>query len=1014
MSVFSLSDFIPSYPDYEKHENDLFNVYNEDMYEVLQRKKEFKELVLDRIESYSPGLMKHQLFVQRFLSDNTPYTGLLVWHEVGTGKTITAISVAEALKKNMPNKALVLVKGATVAQNFKDQIQIIAPEYTVDEDDRPLTQTQVNKELSKTYTITTFRKFCNMIGPLMARHPEQIKKEYSNRVIIIDEVHNLREDGEEKAGTYGLYNTFFKLLHLVENCKIILLSATPMKDRPKEFADIMNLILPSSQQITNFEEEYFDVVGDKLTFKIEKRNDLLQKVKGYISYLRQQSDDSIIKVDDLGVRLPGIEGFNVIPLVMNDTQSKIYNKAWSQDVHSEQVQQGRARIIEGGIYERSRQAVLSTFPKTGLGNEYGSSRTGQRIELHDDDKEFSKLASSIIEVHDVPHDQKFNAQLEKLKSYSVKYHYVVETALNGYATPSNKGRKQFIYCRFVEGSGLFLLRSILQKFGYNPFPVQHMTRANPFSGLSKGKYFALITSNTTNNMTSDLLYAFNHKDNRHGEYLQLILGSATMGESRTLKCVRDIIIMTPHWNYTDTEQAIGRVIRYQSHSDLVPQEQTVTIHRLMAYPDSEEELASVQDTKSIDRHMYQTSYKKDLVIKQIEDIAREIAVDCTFNKARNERVGYDGERECFYKECAYTCHKTTYPFPEYKDTYHLYYGENEYRILKDYLQTLFQTTLKYKYSCDELIAMIQKHTSFPTHVILRCLNDIIQHHDTFVGPNGFTAFLKEHNNMFFISYNLFFTDESDIYYTQKGQVHPVLNHDVYLKYLEEQLFPTPSFRQFITLHPDLSMEDLKELMDIDKHVKHIFIKSCIQVTAQSDRTDLLPVLKYAIHQNILSDQRTFINPPESYQQKDGVWGWHSVDTQLMMESEIRAMSLKLLKTRQPAIGYNDDKGFKVFILEPNLETRLENLTYGKNKGTVCKNLNGPILTNLYSKLFGQETSETHEKICIALQPKLKSILPFEDIKRGQSLVFKKQDFEAIKKWCIDNKELLEAELRREP
>ena len=45
MSVFSLSDFIPSYPDYEKHENDLFNVYNEDMYEVLQRKKEFKELI---------------------------------------------------------------------------------------------------------------------------------------------------------------------------------------------------------------------------------------------------------------------------------------------------------------------------------------------------------------------------------------------------------------------------------------------------------------------------------------------------------------------------------------------------------------------------------------------------------------------------------------------------------------------------------------------------------------------------------------------------------------------------------------------------------------------------------------------------------------------------------------------------------------------------------------------------------------------------------------------------------
>jgi hypothetical protein len=1010
MSVFSLSDFIPSYPDYEKNENDLFNVYNEDMYEVLQRKKEFKELVLGRIENYSPGLMKHQLFVQRFLSDHTPYTGLLVWHEVGTGKTITAIAVAEALKKSMPNKALVLVKGATVAQNFKDQIQIIAPDYTVDEDNRPLTQTQVNKELGKTYTITTFRKFCNMIGPLIERQPEQIKKEYSNRVIIIDEVHNLREDGEEKAGSYGLYNTFFKLLHMVENCKIILLSATPMKDRPKEFADIMNLILPLSRQIKNFEDDYFDTVGDRLQFKTEKRDELLQKVKGYISYLRQQSDDSIIKVYDLGVRLPGIEGFNVIPLQMNETQSLIYNRAWSQDVQSEQAQHGRARIIEGGIYERSRQAVLSSYPRDDLGNEYGSSRTGQRIELHDDHKEFGNLANSILNV-DVAPEQKRNAQLEKLKSYSVKYHYVVDKALKGYASPDSKGRKQFVYCRFVEGSGLFLLRSLLQKFGYKPFPVEHMSRANPFFGLHKGKYFALITSNTSNNMTSDLLYAYNHIENRHGEYLQLILGSATMGESRTLKCVRDIIIMTPHWNYTDTEQAIGRVIRYQSHSDLDQEDQTVTIHRLMAYPNTEADNASVQDTKSIDRHMYQTSYKKDLVIKQVEDIAREIAVDCTFNKARNERLGYEGERECFYKECEYTCHKTSAPLPEYKDTYHLFYGENEYRLIKDYLQTLFQTTLTYKYSCDQLITLIQSHSGFPTHVILRCLNDIIQHQETFVSPNGFTAFLKEHHNMFFLSYNLFFTDESDIFYTQKGQVHPNLNHDMYLKYLEEQLFPTPAFHHFITLHKDLSMDHLKELMDIDEHVKRVFIKCCIQITSEMNRTDLVPILNYAVHQNILSDHTTFIEPPESYQQKDGVWGWHLVEIQLMIESEIIAMSYALLKTDAPAIAYNSEEGFKVFILENDPNTRLKNLTYGKTKGTVCPTLNGTKLKHLYRQLFGEETQESREKICMALEPKLKSIFPFEEIKRGQSLVFKKQDFEAIKTWCNLNKPLLEQKLR---
>ena len=40
-------------------------------------------------------IQPHQAFVRNFLSAATPYSGLLLYHGLGTGKTCTAITVAE-------------------------------------------------------------------------------------------------------------------------------------------------------------------------------------------------------------------------------------------------------------------------------------------------------------------------------------------------------------------------------------------------------------------------------------------------------------------------------------------------------------------------------------------------------------------------------------------------------------------------------------------------------------------------------------------------------------------------------------------------------------------------------------------------------------------------------------------------------------------------------------------------------------------------------------------------------
>ena len=43
-------------------------------------------------------LAPHQIFVKHFLSSYTPYNSLLLYHGLGTGKTCSAISVAEEMR----------------------------------------------------------------------------------------------------------------------------------------------------------------------------------------------------------------------------------------------------------------------------------------------------------------------------------------------------------------------------------------------------------------------------------------------------------------------------------------------------------------------------------------------------------------------------------------------------------------------------------------------------------------------------------------------------------------------------------------------------------------------------------------------------------------------------------------------------------------------------------------------------------------------------------------------------
>src|SRR5690349_15224956 len=86
------------------------------------QKKIVQKLVFNDL--YNPeGLYRHQEFVRRYLSPYTPYNGLLIFHSLGSGKSLICISVAVDHYLYDKKKCLVVTKGSSGRENFKKEIE---------------------------------------------------------------------------------------------------------------------------------------------------------------------------------------------------------------------------------------------------------------------------------------------------------------------------------------------------------------------------------------------------------------------------------------------------------------------------------------------------------------------------------------------------------------------------------------------------------------------------------------------------------------------------------------------------------------------------------------------------------------------------------------------------------------------------------------------------------------------------------------------------------------------------
>ena len=336
----------------ETSEKDVFlypNLNDQKFNIKIANKKEFNDTKYDgtiheNIKEYADILAKadfelqpHQAFVKNFLSPQTPYNSLLLYHGLGSGKTCSAIGVSEEtrdyLKQLGINKRIIIVASENVQNNFRlnlfdeRKLKMVDGLWNITgcignkllKEINPMSMkgmsrekviSQIKKLINISYIFLGYGQFANYIintinynetsdkkGDRNNKQPSlpenfilnkktirRLRNEFDNRLIIIDEVHNIRmtDDNENKKVAINLQI----LVKAAENLKLLLLSATPMYNSYKEIVWLLNLMNINDRRGKIDVKDVFDKNGS-ITKDGEEL--LIRKATGYISFVRGEN-----------------------------------------------------------------------------------------------------------------------------------------------------------------------------------------------------------------------------------------------------------------------------------------------------------------------------------------------------------------------------------------------------------------------------------------------------------------------------------------------------------------------------------------------------------------------------------------------------------------------------------------------------------------------------------------------------------------------------------------------------
>lgn len=481
-------------------------------YKLLPQQKFLSELLVSK---YSPW------------NNYDNIRGILLYHNIGSGKTGTSICIAEKLKKKMN---IMVILPASLIGNYLLELrsECTQNEYITNNERNKLKKlnyeddeyiniiNKVNNRISKYYIIYSYNKFIALIK-------EKKIKNLNNTLLIIDEVQNMISI----EGTY--YNLLTEIINKSDNSlKIVLLSATPIFDKPIEIALTLNLLkINDLFSINNFNQDFIQINNNN--YKIINTNLFYNKIKYLISYYRGAPPQAYPKFK-----------IKTIKCNMSNFQYKSYLNTLSKD---NKYLKGSFKSLD--ILKLSQSFFLG--PRMISNIAFPNKSTGENG--------YKSLKGDVL-------------LMKNICKYSIKFYKIIQK-INHSEGPV------FIYSNFKDIGGI---KSFIKFLEYHKWK----NYANHNEG---NKRFAIWSGDESLELKEKIKAIYNNKNNENGKLIKIIFGSPSIKEGISLLRVSQVHILEPYWNMSRMLQIIGRAIRYCSHKDVPVKKRFVEVYIYLAtYP----------------------------------------------------------------------------------------------------------------------------------------------------------------------------------------------------------------------------------------------------------------------------------------------------------------------------------------------------------------------------------------------------------------------------------------------
>ena len=576
-------------------------------------------------------LQSFQIFLRRKLSPESPNRNMLLFHGTGTGKTCSAIQVAEEyiLRPEYQDKKVIVLAGRAVQSSFRNQIfdvtrldeqngVILSQQCTgrryldmlqraqkerirvSDADSRESLNKTIQGLVDDFYEFTPYQTFANQVETISIKEGDKgIQREFNNRLIIIDEAHALRTGDESEKLVSAQIETIVKK---AKGVTLVLLTATPMFDTFEEILYYFNLFLWNDGKQAPTQrvkvDDIFKKDGDWASPAAETQ--FRGWCQEYVSFIRGENPFTF------PFRLPPPDGL-IAPADRQTTPrgEPITNPRRFLPLVGSTVQSPQKEYIEHAIGS-VRNDMIYTLVVSPI----------QGKKLLDCFTKGSNEQRFLYQY--APNIPKFLAP-SQLAKHAAKFETVLKCIKEGSGVV-------FVYSNFVRG-GIEPFAMALEEAGFEPYSGPRMLE-NPAGEVapgSAGRYIVLTESNIDR-----VLPVLRSRRNVSGEQIKVVLGSPFTAEGVDFRYVRQVHVLDPWDNISKIDQIIGRGLRTCSHAALPFRQQNCTVYlHVCRLPDSTQE--------SLDEYVYRERVEaKAQKISFIKRVLQESSVDCSLQLFTNQ------------------------------------------------------------------------------------------------------------------------------------------------------------------------------------------------------------------------------------------------------------------------------------------------------------------------------------------------------------------------------------------